>query len=82
MKIYNKDCFAIVMPEDNEKDNKPMCRALGKIECEGCTFYKKKDSIKDNIFYKDSFKDIDKYYNEVKEYRRKYNITTSDSLDD
>lgn len=72
MKIYSKDCFAIIMPEDNEKSNKPDCSVLSKIDCENCPFYKKKEEIKDNIFYKDSFSSEDEYNKAIDDYKHKY----------
>lgn len=79
MKTYRKDCFAIVEPEDF-KNGKVACRALGKLDCEGCRFYKPKDKVKNNVFYKDSYDSIGEYNEAVKEYKSKYQQNNYNSL--
>lgn len=81
MKKCRTDCFSIVMPED-VVNGKITCRALGKIDCENCSFYKKKDEVKDNIFYKDSYEDPDKYKEDTLAYKKKFGLNNLDALDD
>ena len=81
MKIIKQDCFAIEIPEDVIK-GKVTCKALGKPDCEKCSFYKKKSEIKNNIFYKDSYDNIDDYYADVQKYKEKYGASNLDALED
>ena len=77
MKTFKADCFAVHNPENGKAE----CRALGKIDCEGCSFYKPKNEIKDNIFYKGSFDSKEKYEKAVKTYKRKYSVNNLDDLE-
>ena len=72
MRKVRTDCFFIEIPEDVVKD-KITCKILKKIDCEKCSFYKKKDKIKNNVFYKESFSNKNEYENELKKYHEKYN---------
>lgn len=76
MRTFKTDCFAVHTPEDGKAE----CRALGKLNCEGCSFYKPKSEVKCNVFYRDSF-DNDKEYEEaIKTYKRKYGVNNVDDL--
>lgn len=77
MKMFKTDCFAVHYPEDGKAE----CRALGKIKCEGCAFYKSKSEIKNNIFYKDSFDSEEEYKEAIKAYKKKYGVNNLDDLE-
>lgn len=78
MKTYNQECFAAVNPLDTTE--KPYCRALSKLDCEGCRFYKHRDEIKDNVFYKFSFKTEEEYRRAVNKYKDKYGQSNVNKL--
>ena len=77
MKTFKTDCFAVHTPEDGKAE----CRALGKLNCEGCSFYKPKSEIKNNIFYKYSFDSEEEYKEAVKAYKKKYGLNNIDDLE-
>ena len=64
-----KDCFAYKIENNNQ-----MCNCLNNLECKNCPFYKHKSEVKDNIFYKFSFKNYDSYVKAVEKYYLKYGI--------
>lgn len=81
MKIIKQDCFAIEIPEDVIKD-KVTCKVLGRPECEKCSFYKKRDSVKNNIFYKDSYDNEEDYCKDLKKYKDKYEVLGLEGFED
>lgn len=81
MKMVKQDCFAIEIPEDVIKD-KVTCKVIGKPDCEKCSFYKKKEEIKNNIFYKDSYDNEEDYYEDLKKYKEKYGISNLEGFED
>jgi len=56
-RVIAPDCFAFHF----DKNGNAACKALTKIECECCSFFKTNEEIKNNIFYKWSFKNEDEW---------------------
>lgn len=67
MKDVKKDCFAY-----KEFSGVPYCNALKDMNCKNCKFYKDKKEVKNNIFYKESFKSYDEYMKALEKYTNKY----------
>lgn len=80
MKKCKTDCFAIIIPKD-QFNEKVKCTVFGRPKCDSCTFYKKKSEVKNNIFYRDSFKTEEEYQKALKEYEQNYGLENLD-IDD
>lgn len=52
--MIRKNCFAYLR-ETNE------CNALTELDCTFCRFYKPRKEVKNNVFYKWSFKNEEEY---------------------
>ena len=71
MKMIKKDCFFVEIPEDEFRE-KVNCKILKTADCKNCSFYKKKEHLKNNVFYKESFNNKEEYIEELNKYKEKY----------
>lgn len=80
MKTFKSDCFAATVDNTKEKPE-IFCRALKKLDCENCSFYKNKKEVVNNVFYKDSFNNPEEYKEAVKAYKNRYHLTSLEDLE-
>ena len=67
MKVIKSDCFAYY-----EEEGKCYCNAINKIACKDCPFYKNREDIVNNLFYKWSFDSNEDYKKAKAAYKEKY----------
>ena len=65
--VIKSDCFAF-----KEFSRQPYCNCLTEVKCQNCPFYQHKKDIKNNIFYKLSFKSHRDYIKALEKYSLKY----------
>ena len=69
MKKLRTNCFAF-----KEFSGIPYCNCLKNMECDNCPFFKERTEVKENIFYKESFKSYHDFIKTLEKYNNKYGI--------
>jgi len=76
MAIENRNCFG---SRRNKKHPTTLeCSILKTDTCLNCPFYKKRDDVKNNVFYRWSFDNITEYKSALLAYKNKYGCFPKD----